>query len=195
MKLSYLLLSLVACPSIALAQGVLLRGKVEDVSGTSGQFFVDCTNVDLTSSAFNLNLFVGSQTEITGTWNGSSTNPAVVVTGIQTVPETFQLGGGFKIGDEGKPHVVGAPGSLAVTMASLSTSFAPLGSWGSAFLGGNPFNTGAGTIGGSGQIEFTVPIPNDPSLVGVMVFGQGAVVNTGAGTVMLTNPDCKEIDN
>jgi len=194
MKLSYLSIPLLlALPSVSAAQSVVLRGKVEDVSGTSGQFFLDCTDVDLSSSAFNLNLFVGAQTEIHGTWNGSVSNPAVVVEAIQVVQETFEIGGGGKIGEEARPHVTGAPGSLAVTFASLSTSFAPLGSSGTAFLGGNPFPTGAGTIGGSGQIEFSIPIPNDPALIGVDVFGQGAVV--AAGNVLLTNPDCKTLEN
>jgi hypothetical protein len=195
MKLSYLPLSLLLFTPLAAAQSVMLRGKVEDVSGTTGQFIVDCTNVDLSSAAFNLNLFVGSQTEIHGTWNGSSTNPAVVVTAIQLVPETFEIGGGGKIGETAKPTVTGAPGSLATTFASTSTSFAPLGAWGSVFLGGNPFHTGTGTIPGGGTLELAIQIPNDPTLVGVDVFGQGAIIDTVGGTVLLTNPDCKTLES
>lgn len=195
MKLSYLPLSLLVLSPLAAAQSVMLRGKVEDVSGTSGQFFVDCTGVDLSSAAFNLNLFVGSQTEIHGTWNGSSTNPAIVVTDIQVVPESFEIGGGGKIGEAAKPTVTGAPGSLAVTFASTSTSFAPLGAWGSSFLGGNPFHTGTGTIPGGGKLELSVHVPNDPTLIGVDVFGQGAIIDTVAGSVLLTNPDCKTLES
>ncbi len=193
MKLS--LAFLLASFALASAQSVTLRGKVEDVSGNPGQFFLDCTNVDLSSADFDLNLFVGAQTEIHGTWNGSSTSPAVLVTAIQVVPESFDLGGGGKLGSIAKPSVTGAPGSLAVTYASTSTSFAPLGAWGTALLGGSPFLTGSGTIGGTGTLELVITIPNDPTLAGVDIFGQGAVVDLVAGTVLLTNPDCKTLSN
>ena len=82
------------------AQSVTFRGKVEDVSGTQNQFVVDCTTTSLTSTAFNLNLFVGQQVEITGDWNGSVGSPSVNVQAIAVVPEVFELGGGAKIGEE-----------------------------------------------------------------------------------------------
>ena len=193
MKLPIALSAILTITSLANAQDVTFKGKVEDVSGTAGQFVVDCTSVDLSSTAFNLNLFVGQQVEIQGTWNGSVANPAVVVNAIQSVPESFELGGGGKIGDVAQPTVTAAPGSLAFTFASLSTSFLPLGSAGVGFLGGNPFKTGSGTVGGAGILELNVPIPNDPSLIGVTVYGQAIVVDPGTGAFEFTNPDCKEL--
>ena len=195
MKPSLILPTLLLASGVATAQTVQFRGKVEDVSGTTNQFFVDCTDTDLSSAAFNLNLFVGQQTLITGTWNGSVSAPAVLVTDIQVVAETFEIGGGGKIGDEAKPSVTGAPGSLGFTFGSLSTSFLPLGGFGVGFLGGNPFSTGSGTIPGGGTLELSIPIPNDPSLIGVDVYGQALIANPVTGAAFLTNPDCKELES
>jgi hypothetical protein len=193
MKLSLTLL--LALSTLASAQSVTLRGKVEDVSGTTGQFFVDCTDVDLSSALFNLNLFVGQQVEIGGTWNGSVGSPAVVVTEIQAVPESFEIGGGGKIGESAQPTVTAAPGSLAFTFASMSSSFLPLGTAGTGFLGGVVVPTGSGTVGGSGILELSIQIPNDPTLVGFNVFGQAVVVDPGLTAFWFTNPDCKELKN
>ena len=193
LSLSLLPLSLLALSALSAAQDVTMRGKVEDVSGTTGQFFLDCTDVDLSSGIFDLNLFVSQQVEIQGTWNGSVTNPSVIVNAIQVVPETFEIGGGGKIGELAHPTVTGAPGSLAVTFASFSTSFVPFGGAGTGFLGGNVFPTGAGTIGGTGILQLDIPVPDDTSLIGVEIYGQGAIV--GGGFVTLTNPDCKELDD
>jgi hypothetical protein len=193
MKLSLTLL--LALSTLASAQTVTLRGKVEDVSGTTGQFFVDCTDVDLSSALFNLNLFVGQQVEIGGTWNGSVGSPAVVVTEIQAVPESFEIGGGGKIGKSAQPTVTAAPGSLAFTFASMSSSFLPLGTAGTGFLGGAVVPTGSGTVGGSGILQLSIQIPNDPTLVGFNVFGQAVVVDPGLSAFWFTNPDCKELKN
>jgi hypothetical protein len=191
MKLSLVIPALLATTALTTAQSVTLRGKVEDVSGTTGQFFLDCTDVDLSSIAFNLNLFVGQHVEIQGTWNGSVGTPAVVVEAIANVPESFEIGGGGKIGEQAHPTVTAAPGSLAFTFASVSTSFLPLGAAGTGFLGGNPFSTGSGTVGGAGVLQLNVPVPNDPSLIGVDIFGQAIVLD--AGSFSFTNPDCKEL--
>jgi len=186
-------LALLALSTPALAQDVTFRGKVEDVSGTANQFFLDCTDVDLSSGAFNLNDFVGQQVEIEGSWNGSVANPAVVVNAIQAVIESFEIGGGGKIGELAHPSVTAAPGSLAFTFASLSTSFLPLGASGVGFLGGNVFGTGSGTIPGGGILELNIPVPNDPSLIGVDIFGQAIVADPGTGAFEFTNPDCKTL--
>ena len=193
MKLSHLLPLALLSATTAAAQDVTFRGKVEDVSGTTNQFFLDCTDVDLTSAAFNLNLFVGAQVEIQGSWNGSVANPAVVVDAITTVPESFEIGGGGKIGELAHPTVTAAPGSLALTFASLSTSFVPFGAAGVGFLGGNPFSTGSGTIGGAGVLQLNIPVPNDPNLIGVEIYGQAVVIDGGTGALTFTNPDCKEL--
>jgi hypothetical protein len=113
MKLSIALL--LACSGFASAQSVTMRGKIEDVTGT-GQFFLDCTDVDLSSVLLNLKLFVGQQVKIQGGWNGSVAAPAVVVEAIPVVPEMFEIGGGGKICELAHPTVTASPGSLAWTL-------------------------------------------------------------------------------
>lgn len=189
MNISHVSLALFTLSSLAAAQSVTVRGKVEDVSGAPGQFILDCTNVDLSSSNFDLNQFVGAQVELQGTWNGSTASPAVLVTALQSVGESFEIGGSGQIGTLAKPSVTGTPGSLAITFASLSSSFVPTAGFGTVLLGGIPFHTGSGTIPAGGTRELSVLIPNDSALIGIDIFGQGAII--AAGTVQLTNPDCK----
>jgi hypothetical protein len=195
MKLPYLSLSLLTLSSLAAAQHATLRGKVEDVSGTTDQFIIDCANVDLTSATFDLNLFVGSHVEIQGIWDGSTTSPLVDVTAILEVPESFELGGGGKIGSPLKPSVTGTPGALAITMGAVSNAFLPLGTFGTILLGGTTFHTGSGTIPAGGTLELSIEVPNDPTLVGVDVFGQAAILDTGASTLLFTNPDCQTLSD
>ncbi len=186
--------ALLVCSQAAFAQSVTFRGKVEDVSGTQNQFFVDCTNTSLTSSAFNLNGFVGQQVEISGDWNGSFASPSVNVLAIAAVPETFEIGGGAKIGKVSNLTFTAAPGTAVVGRLSGSSAFVPLTGAGVLFI--NPASTLlglSGTVGGSGILQINFAIPNNPALVGFELHGQGALFQ--AGGVTLTNPDCKAIDN
>ena len=52
----------------------------------------------------------------------------------------------------------------------------------------------SGVIPGGGILQTNLQIPADPSLIGLEVFGQGALID-GAGNLTLTNPDCKTIDS
>lgn len=176
------------------AQAVTLRGKVEDVQGTQNLFFVDCTNVSITSGAFNLNLFLNQQVELTGNWNGSFVAPAVDVTAIVQVVESFEIGGGAKIGDVSNLSVTGPAGDVAVAYISTAPGFTPLGDLGVGLI--HPTQSylmGVGVIPPFGTRQFPLPIPNDPSLVGFELHGQGVILDVGAGQALLTNPDCKEI--
>lgn len=178
----------------ALAQEVSFTGEIEDVSGTTNQFILDCTGTSLTSSAFNLNQFFDVNVQITGQWNGSATNPSVEVTAITPVPEVFEIGGGAKIGETSNLGFFASPGSQVIGFISTGTGFDPFGSDGVIFLDQNQVVLSmSGTVGGSGNIQMPFQIPNNPSLIGLEIYGQGAVSNAGGFT--LTNPDCKEIDS
>ncbi len=177
--------------STAVAQEVTFRGKDEDVSGTQNQFFVDCTDVDLTSALFDLNDFIGMQTLITGTWNGSRVSPAVLVSDISVVPETFEIGGGGKLGDDMTFGITGPDGAFAAAFFSMDSDFLNLRQGVVLIDLARSSKIAQGTIPPIGNIEWTVTIPNDPTLVGLTGYGQGFYVSGGRLTI--TNPDCKEV--
>ena len=186
-------LALALCASPAFSQDVTFTGKVEDVSGTTNQFVLDCTDTQLTSAFFNLNLFVDQQVRISGQWNGSAGNPSVSVTDIEVIPEVFEIGGGAKIGETSSLGFIAAPGSQALGFISLDTSFTPFGD-GVIFLDQNLIvHTASVTVGGAGVLQIPFQIPNNQALIGLDIFGQGAVI--GGGFVTLTNPDCKTISD
>ena len=177
----------------ASSQSVSFTGKVEDVQGTANQFFLDCTDTRLDSALFDLNLFVGQSVSISGQWNGSIASPSVTVDAIQAVPEVFEIGGGAKIGDTSTLGFTAQPGDVAFGVLSLGSSFLPIAR-GVVFVDLTQSVLGlSGTVGGTGILQLPFQIPNDPSLVGVEIFAQGAV--SSGGVLRLTNPDCKEIDD
>jgi hypothetical protein len=180
----------------ALGQQVTFRGQVEDVQGTQNQFFVDCTDISLTSAAFDLNLFVGEQTEITGLWNGSAAFPSVEVTAIETVAQSFSIGGGAKIGEKINFGVMGENGDIGVGFASAGPGFLPFAPHGVIQVDfANGFIVGSGTIFSAGDVEFEFSIPDNPALVGMEIWGQGAVIDPTTFAMVLTNSDCRAIED
>lgn len=191
LRISLLSLALAASAS---AQAVRFRGQVEDVSGTQSQFFVDGTDVRLTSASVSLQAFVGQQVTIEGVWNGSFASPSVAVGALAAASEDFEIGGSAKIGEMGRLHAVGTPGESVVFFGSLEPGFFPLPSAGAVLV--DPASAeilGGGTIGGLGQLEVATPIPNDPSLVGLTYRAQALVLDPVGGTFRLTTNDSKEI--
>lgn len=189
-----LALTLIASTSVVSAQQVVnFRGKVEDITGTGTQFGIECTDVELQSFTINLDLFVGSQTLISGTWNDNSTDPVVTVTSIQAVLESFQIGGGGKLGQDASFLVTGPVARPFAIFSSLGTFFLPFRSEGVVMLHPSTLHLiGTGVIGVAGNAEIKVPVPNNPVLVGTEIHGQGAV-GLGGGSFLITNPDCETL--
>lgn len=189
------LLSVAAALALAAtssAQMVTFLGQVEDVQGTANQFFVDCTDISISSATVNLNALIGQQVELTGMWNGSVANPAVAVTAAPIVPESFGVGGSADLGGELNFDVSATPGQPAILFASANSAFIPFGNDVLQIDIANAIVVGSGIIPGNGNLQVSVPVPNQPSLVGRTVFGQGAWLDT-LGAIRLTNSDCKEI--
>ncbi|MEQ8766536.1 MAG: hypothetical protein RL885_21665 [Planctomycetota bacterium] len=186
--------AIVALSTAVSAQDILLRGKVEDVSGTN-QFVIDCTNVMLQSNAFNLNNFVGQQTEIVGTNVGTPQAPIINVSAIQVIPRIFEIGGNGKIGREFQLEVAGTPGDRAWIFPASGPGFGPSNSWGTFLL--NSINTpiASGVIPGNGLLQIQIPIPNNPALVGRTVYGQALVESNGGLTITLSNADCNTVES
>jgi len=172
------------------AQDVMLRGKVEDVPGTN-QFFVDCTNVALQSSTIDLNAFLGLQVELHGTNIGTTQNPRIDVTSIKAIPRIFEVGGNGSIGRELQLQVVSNPGDQAWLFADVASGFAPAHSFGTFLLAHVLPPVAQGTVPATGVLQISLPIPNNPNLVGLEVFGQALVA--GSGVASLSNADCKTI--
>ena len=188
------LLALLGAAGDSRGQAVSFRGKVEDVPGTANQFLVDGTNTHLTSPAIDLNLYLGQQVLIAGTWNGSASAPSVVVQTTAVVPKTFEVGGNGSIGGQMVFGAIGTPGDSAVLAAGFLPTFVPLPGLGVAFFDPSTMVVvGVGPINGLGQFEISVPIPNDPGLLGLNVLGQGAMSGPVTG-ILVTNPDWKQID-
>jgi hypothetical protein len=196
MKRSFLPISLLALLGLAgsgSSQSVTLRGKLENVPGTPNAFFIDCTSTQISSSTLNLNPFAGQQVLINGTWNGSASSPSVDVTSIATTPLSFEIGGNVATGGEARFKAFGSPGDAAVVVAALGSGFLPFGAAGVAFLAPTSLMVlGVGTVGGLGVYQVSIAVPNDPSLVGLLVLGQGAVYAPPT-FLLVTNPDCKTI--
>ena len=189
--------SLLLLASVSTAQQVTFRGKVEDVQGTQNQFVLGCTNTELTSAVIDLNAFVAMSAEMTGQWNGSTTSPMVVVETLTLVGETFEIGGGAKIGQNSSLVFTGTPGDLAIGVLSIAPTFVPYRRANGVVLVNSATSHRLlqrfGTIGGTGILQIPFSIPNDSSLVGFEFYGQGALA--AGGTIRMTNPDCKTIGN
>jgi hypothetical protein len=175
--------------SLPFAQQITLRGKVEDVGPG---FIVDCTDTQLTSSAFDLNAFVGQHVLIGGTRIGAGNPPLVSVTSIAVTPEIFEIPGNPEIGDTVRFGAIHTPGSQVFFRAALGSGFQPAGSLGTYFLDpATDVAAASGIIPAPGDLELAVALPNDPALIGLTIHGQ-AIVRTPGG-FLLSNPDCKDI--
>ena len=194
LTLSALLLS--ATAQLLPAQvNVVARGELADGQATGCyycpgyQYVIKFVGTQLQSSTVNLNLFINQYVELTGTWNGTVLN----VTSAQLTPETFSIGGNTSIGHTIRPTTMSTPGDLALNIAALGTTF--LVPFADIALMMNPASAvilGAGITNGNGEFKSDIDLPNDPSIVGVRVFGQG-IVFTPAGAIFSTNVDAKEV--
>jgi hypothetical protein len=175
------------------AQTQLLRGKVEDVSNTTNQFFLDGTRIDLVSSTLNLNALVGQQ--LTMQVIDVSQGGRAILDVRSATPTTKMLDmGNLRFGRAESWQVNGVPGSRTGVFLTLTnmTSYVPFGASGTWVLGGIAPLLASGTINAAGQYEFKLTTPNIPSLVGVEFTSQAAVIDP-QNNFILTNPDSKEV--
>jgi hypothetical protein len=172
--------------SFASAQTVTLRGKVEDV-GT--QFVLDCTPVTLVSGGANLAAVLGQDVEAVGTVIGPN---LFSVTSVTPVTDVMELGGNMQLGGKAKIEVTGPVGQVVKIYAALDDAFLTVKKMGLFLDTASLSFLLQGTIPGTGKLEVTLTVPNDPALAGVDVFVQ--VVRLQAGGFQLGNSDCETID-
>jgi len=186
-----LLASLCLLSSGLFAQQVTLRGKVEDIQGTS-RFRVDCTDTELTSSSFDLNAFLGQQVLIQGTRVLPASPPTVEVSSIVASAGVFEIPGNPQIGGTLRFELITTPGTRASIYAARAPGFRSFPTAGVVFL--DPVSAqlaAVGVVSGAGTLSLAIPVPADPLLIGLTVHAQAALV--ASGTLRFTNPDCKTI--
>ncbi len=174
------------------AQTQTLRGKVEDVQHTVNQFFLDCTNIPLVSTALNLDLWQGQHAILQVVDIGTAQAPVLRVDAAVATTKVFDMGN-LRFG-QAERWQVGAPaGSFAMMFADLTanTGYSPFGAFGTFLLGQNAVTLASGFTNAQGQFEISVTMPNLPALAGTSLTGQALVGDHG--TWFFSNPDCKVI--
>lgn len=142
------------------------------------------------SSSVNLLAYHDQDVVITGTWNGSVIEVATVALDV----ESFSISGNGSIGNRFDFNVVGPAGGLAVNFLSLGNAFfVPFGDVAVQIDPVSAFVLSGGVIDGGGEYSSRLDIPDDASLIGLRVYGQGLVV-TPVGELYSTNVDTKVID-
>lgn len=187
--------SLAAAPSLLAQTPVQIRCALADGRATGCyycpgyEFVIKFVGTQLQSPTVNLNLFQNQHVLLTGTWNGS----VVTVSAAQTIAESFSITGNGSIGNRFRFNTIAAPGDLAMNLAALGTAF--LVPFADLAVMVNPASMvvmGLGTANGNGEFKSDLDIPNDPTLVGLRLFGQG-VVAAPTGALYTTNLDAKEV--
>lgn len=182
-------LALMGTAQAASGQRVTLRGKLMYASTPKPYFYVDTTNTLLTSGTIDVVGFASHQVSLAGEWNGAMDKPSVEVGRIEVVRPSFAIGEKRAIGGDVSFSLYGTPGETAVLAVCPGCTFLPLPGYGTLFL--DPLELiviGSGRIGPTGRIEVAVPIPYEPKLIGLTVYGQGVSLG-GYSQPSTTNPD------
>lgn len=179
--------------TLAVAQTQILRGKVEDVPNTTNQFFLDGTNLPLTSAALNLNTILGQQMVLTVVNTGTATAPVLDVSTALATTKVFDMGN-LRVGRSDTWQVNALAGSIAFVFVDLigSTGYHPFGQYGTFLLGSNAITLATGFTNGLSQFEFTFAVPASAApFVGTVFTGQALVGDHG--TWFFSNPDSKTV--
>ncbi|MBL9076630.1 MAG: hypothetical protein JNL08_03950 [Planctomycetes bacterium] len=141
-------------------------------------------------STINLLTYHNQDVVITGTWNGS----VIEVTSVAPTIESFSISGNGTIGGRFDFNVVADEGSLALNFLSLDNAFfVPFGGLAVQIDPASAFVLSGGVVDSGGEYGSRLDIPDDASLIGLRVYGQGLVVDP-AGQWYTTNVDTKVID-
>jgi hypothetical protein len=193
-----LTLSSFAFVAAAAAQTPLqVRGEINQGTGggagcywcTGAPFVLKFTGTTVQSTTVNLNTFLGQKVLIDGVWNGS----VLQANAVQVTTETFSMGGNPSIGGTMRFTTETAPGTLALNMGALGTSFlVPVGSIAVLLDPASLVPLAAGFTNAVGDFRTEINLPNLPSLIGMRVFGQSVIAPAGA-PLFASNIDAVEI--
>ena len=199
MKLSHILIATILFAGGAVAQTQLVRGDIDIIKNTTGLFRLDCTAKGAPGATTgNLrgiqdrsrqkDIEYEMQVEVVGN------NPVQVnVLSAKQIPQLMDMGN-LRLSRSDRWQVRGVPNSLAAVFmtATSMTSYLPVGPLGTWVLGGNYLLVNFGTIGATGQFQFSLQPPNLPGLIG-QSFSTQALVREPSGRVLITNADCKTV--
>ena len=194
MKPTLLTLTLLVTASALTAQTQTLRGKVEDVQGTQNQFYLDCTNIRLVSTALNLNTWIGQQAVLQVVDVSTPGTTTLRVDAAVATTKVFDIGN-LRLGQSARWQVNAPAGSFALMAVgpTAGTSYVPLGALGTFLLGPTHGVVASGFTNAQNQFEINFTMPVLPQLVGTSFTGQALVGDHG--TWFFSNPDCKEVEN
>ncbi|MCK5942452.1 MAG: hypothetical protein KAI24_10815 [Planctomycetes bacterium] len=188
------LLSFTFAVTAALPAQITIRGQVEDVQNTFNQFYLDGTNIPVTSTALNLNLWQGQHALLDVVNIGTAAAPILRVDAATPTTKVMDMGN-LRLGETKTWEVFAPTGSAAFIFMdwTANTGFTPLPGFGGAWLlGSSPFLLDGG-IATFGVFQTTFTTPNNPGLVGLRVTSQ-ALVGGNAGWAF-SNVDDKTVEN
>jgi hypothetical protein len=150
---------------------------------------IKLTGTKLHCNTINLVAYHDLDVKIIGTWNGS----VVEVTSIALEPESFSVSGNGVIGGRFDFNTVGPIGGLAANFLSLGAGFlVPFDDLAMQIAPASAVVLGGGVIGGNAEWKTRLDLPDDTSLIGLRIFGQGYVAPP-IGAPYTTNVDSKVI--
>lgn len=192
-------LSCVLALASSLSAQQLVRGDIDGIQGTQ-LFQLECTQIRIVSPTLNLQALSDASRQQNIEYDMQvvqvQANPTVLeILSATPVPEMFQMGN-LRIGRSETWELVGVPGSQYGVFLGFrtTTSYAPLGVWGTWLLGSNFAPLQNGTINALGRSQFQFTMPNAPTFIGMEITSQAIVVEPD-GDLVITNPDCKEVRN
>ncbi len=145
--------------------------------------------IQMHSASVNLLAYHDQDVVITGTWNGS----VIEVASVALDTESFSISGNGSVGNHFDFDTTGPSGGLAVNFAALGNAFfVPFGDIAVQIDPNSAFVLSGGALGTAGQFKSRLDLPDDASLIGLRVYGQGLVV-TPVGDFYTTNVDTKVI--
>jgi hypothetical protein len=192
MRFPFSTLSILAVAALLPAQTQIVRGEIEDLRQTQGQFFLKCTNIPVQSTTLNLINFVDTQAILDVVNVGTATNPRLDVHVVTPVAKTFDMGD-LRIGHSGRWEVNAPAGSFAMMFVDFTfrTGWMPFGTSGVFLLSGNAATLASGVTNGQNQFELNFTMPNIPQLIGTSFTGQALIGDHG--NWLFSNADCKAV--
>lgn len=190
-----------AATALLPAQSIEIRGQIESGQAIGcyycpsvTQFVIKGSETPVHSSTISLGMFLSQNVVITGTWNHSLTAPIVEVATIQLAPQLFTISGGSAIGSTLRFTASGTAGDLAINAAALGAGFTPLGN-SSVFLLTPSASVvlGIGAVDAGGTFRSDLPLPGNPALIGLHLFGQAVLVPANGNPFYTTEPDVKRV--